>query len=172
LSIIKCLRHYELSKMATWIWNFLDSLLKVLPIFLLKSNHVGCKVKESKLFNTSGWWVLGKAYHLLQGVASWNLLEMCYVWVCGWKSFLTNFVLEGCECVGNVSRFPTPLCKPFSMVSSSHTHGYYSIDLHKLRYSCHESLKVFFYVDCANSSRLTNYSSYIHNGFMNCFVEQ
>jgi hypothetical protein len=136
-------------EMTTWIWNFLDSLSKVLPLFLLKSSHVGYKVKESKLLTSSGWWVLGKADHLLQGVASWNLLQMCYVWVCGRKRFLTDFVLEGCEGVGNVSRFLTPLCKPFSMVFFGHTHGYYPTNSHKLKYFCHELSRVFFYVDCA-----------------------
>jgi hypothetical protein len=83
-----CEALWTMFEMTTWIRNFMNSLLEVLHFFLLKLTMWVAKLKNKNFLTSNGWWVLGKVDHLLQGVASWNLLQMCYVWVCGWKRFL------------------------------------------------------------------------------------
>jgi hypothetical protein len=84
------------------------------------------ELKESKLLTSSGCWVPGKADHSGQGLVDFKsrmtisstpkvepfgkTVSVC-VYVCEGISSYRHCTGGGCKGPGNISRFPTPLCK-------------------------------------------------------------
>ncbi len=104
ISCIHCQKYslFFCSNLAMWVAKFKNQSFWLVMDCGCQGNQIAC----SKV------WQVG------------NLLQMCYVWVCRGKKFLTNFVPKGCEGAGNVSRFPTHYANLFQWcLLIGRTHG-------------------------------------------------